>query len=543
MKKLLWMASVAGLLAACVGEIGGLPSDSVPDGPSQEVLDEIGVSGLRRLTAAEYDATVFELVGVMVDSESSLPEDLRTPYDNDYTLQLASEALITSADALAGQIAEQVVSDNGLRSAVVPCTPSGPDDAACYRQFVEQFGRRAFRRTLSDEEVTGFMRFTEHGETAGDFWVAVDSGLRAFLQHPNFLYRVELGSPVEGQPGVFRLTQFELATRASYLLLGTMPPNWLLDDAEAGKLGDRAGIEAMVNKLIDDDRTLERVARFHAMWMSYERMPIAAELAADMQQETRALLKRVIFERELPWVEVLRSEETYLTPTLAEHYGLPAPSGGSGWVTYGDSGRQGLLSQGSFLSAVAKFDDTSPTQRGLLIRTRLFCQDIPTPPPDLNVNTDEPPEGPDPDACKQERYNMWQMDGCSSCHLQLEPVGFGLENYDSQGRYREHEPDRPDCAIDGSGELEGVGAFSGPAQLAELMVEDGQVDQCVSTQLLRFALGRYELGREDKALASRLVADASGENGLEMRKLLVELVASEAFRHRREEALREEAGQ
>lgn len=523
------------LLAACVGEIGGVPGDGTPEGPTQEVLDEIGTSGLRRLTATEYDATVADLLGVTIDSEAALPEDLRTPYDNDYTLQIASEALITSADALAGIVAEQVVADSALREAIVPCTPSGPDDAACYRAFVESFGRRALRRPLADEEVEGFMRFAAHAVTAGDFWVAVDSGVRAFLQHPHFLYRVELGTPVAGSPDVFRLSDHELATRASYLLIGSTPPNWLLDDADNGVLADRDGVAAMVEKLIADDKMLERVARFHGMWMSYEKLPHAEALTNAMQQETRALLSRVIFEEQLPWVEVLRSTQSYLTPELATHYGLPAPEGAAGWVDYGDSGRQGLLSQGSFLSAVAKFDDTSPTQRGLLIRTRLFCQTINRPPPDLNVNTDEPPSGPDPNACKSERYNMWKTDGCMACHSQLEPVGFGLENYDSAGRYRDTEPDRPDCEIDGSGTLDGVGDFSGPAELAELMIQAGKVDECVATQLLRFAMGRYELADEDDHLVKRLVVEASGEGGLEMRKLFVELVTSEAFRHRREE--------
>ena len=536
-KSVGWAMVGAVLFAACVGEIGGAPGDDRPDGPTQEVLNEIGVSGLRRLTAAEYDATIRDLLGVTVDSETALPEDLRTPYDNDYTLQIASEALITSADSLAGQIAAEVVADSALRDEMMPCEPSGPDDAECYREFVTVFGRRAFRRPLTDDEVEGFMRFTEHGETADDFWVAVDSGLRAFLQHPSFLYRVEIGSAVEAEPGVFRLTDFELATRASYLLTGSTPPNWLLDDAESGSLSTREGVVAMVDKLFEEERALDRIARFHAMWMSYESLPHGADLAAAMQQETRALLSRVIFEEQLPWVELLRSNETYLTQDLAAHYELPAPDGEAGWVSYGDSGRLGLLSQGSFLSAVAKFDDTSPTQRGLLIRTRLFCQEIERPPPDLMVNTDEPPEGPDPDACKTVRYDMWKTDGCKACHAQLEPVGFGLENYDSAGRFRTHEPDRPDCEIDGKGDLDGVGEFSGPAELAELMIQDGRIDECVAKQLLRFALGRYELDEADATLAKRVAEESSQEGGLEMRKLLVELVSSEAFRHRREEVV------
>jgi hypothetical protein len=257
-----------------------------------------------------------------------------------------------------------------------------------------------------------------------------------------------------------------------------------------------------------------------------------------MQLETQSLLDRVIFDQRRPWQDVLRATDTFLTPELATHYGLAAPAGGEpGWVSYGDSGRQGLLSQGSFLSAVKKFDDTSPTQRGLLIRTRLFCQTINLPPPSLMVNTDEPPGGSDPNACKNVRYDMWTRDGCKMCHTQLEPVGFGLENFDIAGRYRETEPDRADCPIEGVGRLEGIGEFRGPAELSDLIVSTGMVDACVTTYLVRFAAGRFDLGRYDHALIERVTQDATIEGGLAFDRLLAELVASEAYRYRREEVL------
>lgn len=532
-----WLLSGTILLssiAACVGTIGG-DGDTTNGAPTAETLGEIGESGARRLTATEFDATVHDLYGVTVESELALPEDLRTPFDNDYTKQLASAALITAVESLAGEIAAEVVANPGLRSAVVPCTPSGPEDEACFRAFVVDHGRRAFRRPLSDEEIEGFMGLFAHAAVADDFWTAVDSAIRAFVQHPFFLYRIELGTPVPGIAGVHRLSDNELASRMSYLLIGSTPPDWLLDEAAGGGLATAEGVRAAAEKLLADDRALPTIARFHAMWLGYERLPHAPDLAAAMQAETAALLDRVILDERLPWTELLLANETYLTPALAEHYGLPAPDGAEGWVPYGDSGRQGLLSQGSFLSAVAKFDDTSPTQRGLLIRTRLFCQSIDRPPPELMVDTDNPPMSPDPDACKLEKYDMWKTDGCKMCHALMEPVGFGLENYDMAGRYREHEPDRPDCPIDGEGSLEGIGSFSGPAELSDLIVASGDVDACIAEQLYRFAAGRHALQTNDRNLIARLVEEASTEGHLRFDRLLLDLVSSDAFRHRREE--------
>jgi hypothetical protein len=290
------------LASGCIGDIGG----GVP-GPSAQALNEIAASGARRLTATEYNATIRDLLGIEDIDSSTAFEDGRTPFDNDYTQQIASEALITAADSLAGELAARVVADPALRARVVPCEPAAPADAECYRSFVTSFGRRACRRPLADSEVERFMAFLPHATEANDFWVAVDSALRAFLQHPAFLYRIEIGEPVAEAPGVQRLSDSELATRMSYLFWGSTPPDWLLDDVAAGTLVTTDGVRAVADKLMADRRARERVARFHAMWLSYEALPLAPELAAAMQLETQSLLDRVIFDQRRPWQDVLRA--------------------------------------------------------------------------------------------------------------------------------------------------------------------------------------------------------------------------------------------
>ena len=532
-------ACIAGgwlVLAGCTGEIGDGPSSDV-DVPAPEVANEVGVSGARRLTSVEYQSTVRDLVGVDATTASlTLPTDERTPFDNDFTKQTASQALIDGADILAGEVADEVTADPSLRADIVPCDPRGPTDEACFRAFVTSFGRRALRRTITDDEVDEYVdHFMPHAAEENDFWVAVNSGLRAFLQHPEMLYRIEIGTPIPSLPGVYRLNDFEVATRLSYLLWGSTPPDWLLDSAEAGALSTDDEVREAAATMLGDDRALSRIARFHSMWLSYENMSNSPELNAAMSEETEQLLKRYLLDEKRPWTDLLLADETFLTPELAEHYGLPAPPNGQpGWVPYGDSGRRGILSHGTFLSAVAKFGDTSPTQRGLLIRTRLFCQVINKPPPELKVNTDMPP-GSDPTACKTERYTMSTTDGCKSCHRLMDPVGFGLEGYGSDGRFRTTEPGKPECTIDGKGTLEGIGDFTGPAELGDLMLEQGGVDECVATMVYRFAMGRWETDEHDAALMTRLVADAQDGEALRFDSLLNELVGSEAFRLRREE--------
>lgn len=554
--SLLACGCYTGLSAGASGDgDGGADADasvgSADDGASDggvvppEDAGQVGRSGLRRLTANEYDNTIRDLLGGdEAQSALLLPYDKPTPFDNDYTNQIPSKALVEGADLLAADAADRLIADPMRRELVVGCTPSGAGDEACMSDFIRRFGRRALRRPLGDDELALYL----HGENGddgvldyavaeGDFWVGVDSFVRVVLQDPEFLYRVEIGKPVDGEPGVYKLDDFEVGTRLSYFVVGAGPSDALLDLAEQGGLGNADDVRAAATMLLDDPRAVDRVARFHALWLGYAQMGIAGELATAMVEESKALLRRVVFEDRASWQSIFTFDETYVDDTLATHYGLPAPGSDSPqWVAYGDSGRAGLLSHGTFLSVGAKFDDTSPVQRGKLIRTRLFCQDIPPAPPDVNV--DLPPTGA---VCKEDRYAAHRVGGCAACHAQMDPVGFGLENYDNQGRFREHELDNPDteddesqCVIAGQGELVGIGEFHGPAELGALALSAGLLDRCVVQQLYRYGVGRYELDTVDAAFIDHVI-ERVGTGEFEFRDLVLEFVSSDAFGYRREE--------
>jgi hypothetical protein len=199
-------------------------------------------------------------------------------------------------------------------------------------------------------------------------------------------------------------------------------------------------------------------------------------------------------------------------------------------VPYGDSGRAGILSHGSVLSAFSKFTDTSPTQRGIFVRTRLLCQTIGRPP--ANVTADKPPGDQDA-VCKTDRYAEHRSNGaCAGCHDQLDPIGFGLEQFDIAGRRREHDQGLPQCAIDGQGAVTGYGDFSGPGELATLLVENDLVQDCVVRQLTHFALGRKPQGSEEQLVG--VLAARFGDNEYAFDRLLIEVVANPAFALRRE---------
>ncbi|MGZ3455145.1 MAG: DUF1592 domain-containing protein [Polyangiales bacterium] len=521
-------------VGCAVGNIGGDPPGDPDNEPGAQAVEKVVPRiGLRRLTAYEYDNTLRDLLGEPSrKSAFALPEDPRTPFDNDVLKQEPSKALVEGVELLARDAAKSVLADTARRDKVVGCVPKGASDDACFTSFIRTFGRRALRRTLEEEEVTKLAAFSSFSVEANDFYAGVETVLLALLQHEELVYRVEIGTPVEGRPNVVRLTDRELATRLSYFVWASTPDDALLDAAEGGGLADEDGIRAEAKRLLSDDRAKQTVNRFHALWLGYDKVLDSGTLAKDMTQETEALVQRTIFGEKRPWQSIFESTDTYVTDALATHYGLPSTGSATPqWVPYGTSGRKGILSQGLFLINGAKLDDTSPTLRGKAVRLRLMCQTIPPPPP--GVNTDLPPLAAG--QCKTDRMAAHSKGGCASCHGKMDPIGFGLEAYDQQGRFRTTEPGKPECAIKGDGELEGVGKFNGPSQLADLMLQDGAVQTCMAMQMYRFAIGRGTLDDDDERFVPFLLGKVGGaKGGFKFDDLLVEFVATEAFRHRRQ---------
>lgn len=532
------------------GEAGGDGSgdDGADDGTAEPPAesDQVAPVGLRRLTAAEYDAVVRD---VLLDDTGGaallLPADPRNPFDNDYTTQIASEALVEAAELLASDIADRLIADPDRLAMLVPCAPSGPGDEACLEQLALELGRRLLRRPLADAEVQILLHgpdgegAVELAVAADDFDVGVHTVVRTLLQDPEFLYRVEIGTPVEGVPGMYRLDDFEMASRLSFFLWGSAPADWLLDRAEEGGLFTPADVAEAATMMLEDPRALDRMDRFHAMWLGYEVLPFGGDLAVAMKEESKALLRRVAFDEGLPWQELFRATETFIDDELAAHYGLEPPGTTEGaWVSYGDTGRRGLLSHGTFLSNGGKFGDTSPVQRGKIVRTRVFCQEIPPPPP--GVDPDQAP-GDGSAICKEDRYAVHREGGCAGCHAQIDPVGFGLEQYGPAGQFRTFEVDNPDtpddesqCPISGEGNLSGVGDFNGPAELGDLALEAGYLDDCLKQQLYRFLVGRFELGDRDVEFLQH-VDERLGDGDFTLEALLLEYVGSEAFGYRIED--------
>ncbi|WP_437591233.1 DUF1592 domain-containing protein [Sorangium sp. So ce1000] len=540
------------LLASCTGQFGDLPANGDDDGDGEATAPlcdaiEPGESPLRRMTRVEYDNTIFDLLGD--DSRPArgfVPEEESLGFNNQAAALVVSPLLAEQYMTAAEGIAARAV---GKLLGGAPACREAAAGAACRGEIaalVASLGKRAFRRPLADDEIAEFAalfdRGLDLGETPDDASTGLALVVQAMLQSPHFLYRVEFGMPDPAEGDVVPLTSYEIASRLSYLLWGTMPDDALFAAAEQGALGTGAEIEAQARRMLADPRAREAVKNFHRQWLGLSKIDeIAAggrdpelypeyrdELLPLFQTETEAFLDHAIFEEDASVSTLFTASYSMMNRELAELYGVKGPKGEAfERVELDPSQRAGFLTHAGLLSLYAKPNRSSPVHRGRFVRQSLLCQ-IPPPPPDVV------PEPPMVDRTKttREQFSQHVSDpGCRSCHTLLDPIGFGFEHYDALGRWRDAENGIP---VDASGELTQTdtdGPFDGAVELAHRLAESEQVRACVVKQWFRFGYGRAEQ-REDACSLSQ-ATQAFEASRYNIRALLVALTQTDAFRYRR----------
>jgi hypothetical protein len=264
------------------------------------------------------------------------------------------------------------------------------------------------------------------------------------------------------------------------------------------------------------------------------------ELAAMMVQETRLFLGNLVW-HDGNFMEAFTADYSFLNSDLAHVYGVAAPSGEFERVRFpGGSHRAGLLGQATFLSSNAGPVETSPTARGIFVREQFLCQHVPNPPPGVNTEVPEPTIDR-PLAKRQRMQRHVSNPTCASCHRLMDPIGFGLENYDAIGQWRDNEviefesggrgipPKTVELPIDGRGEIAGLAnaAFSEPMQIGHLLAANRACQECVVKQLFRYAFGRPE-GPADRETIRTAFA-VFRDSGFRFKELLVALVRSPQF--------------
>jgi hypothetical protein len=533
-------------LAACVGQIGDggeAPPDGfrAPDGVVPAGSVDPGPAPLRRLTRAQYDNTVADLLGTALGpgADTFPPEDEVNGYQNQAEAQTASHLLVEDYANAAEALAEEAVSTPERRAALVSCTPTGPSDGACLAELVREFGLRAFRRPVTDAELADLhARGLEEAGITGDFWEGARLVVEAMLQMPSFLYRLEQGSPNDERPELLQLDGYSVASRLSYLLIQSMPDDALLAAAAAGELHTRAEVEAQARRLLALPAAETAWRDYFEQWLGYAGAATESKdpvlhpdfdeaLAASMVEETRRLVGAVAW-GEADFLSLLTTDQTFVDAALASLYGVEAPAESGFGPTTLPAGRVGLLGQASVLSTYARYGGSSPTRRGLFVRTKLLCETIQSPPPDVDFSAVEPVEGDGP-MTTRERYAQHAQEPCLSCHRYMDPIGFGLEHFDGIGKWRDDEEGRP---IDATGAVERQDApaqpFDGLPALAKLLYASPDVEACVIEQLGIWARGRALEDADDETRRRLLEAFRGADR--RFRDLVVALAASDANR-------------
>ena len=396
------------------------------------------------------------------------------------------------------------------------------------------------RALLAGAGVAGAVLVTRTGTAAaadlGSFELGMQEAMAAMLQSPYFIYQVEIGEPDPDDPTRRRLTQHELATRMSFFLVDTLPDAELLADADAGRLSDADGIREAAWRLLERPEARRSLAEFFGeVWRLRDLLSLPKDLgvfpqwspalAESMRMETAALVEDLVWEQDADFLEVFTADYSFVNAQLGFHYGLPGAVDLGELPTRvalaGHDKRAGLFGHASFQALLAHVSTTSPTLRGKFVLENILCRTVPPPPP--GVVTDLPDTG---DArTMRERLELHMSEpSCSGCHSMMDPIGFGLENYDSIGRFRTEDDGYP---IDASAELDGT-PFDGAAGLGAIVAQTPGTASCLVHNLYRHATGHVET--EGEQVAMDALEEAFEESGHRMQDLMVEIVASPAFR-------------
>jgi hypothetical protein len=419
-------------------------------GGASSVAGVAVVTRVARLTHAQYNSTVGALLGVTNKPATSFAPDASEGYSFDNGINLRVDGRLgPQYRAAAEELAEKVAADAGFLARIVACSEQ---TAGCSDQLIAELGKRAFRRPLTAAEQTRFATLFGRGAELVGSGNAFRDGVRllveALLQSPQFLYRTEL-SNAAGADGLIQLDSWEMATRLSYFLWGTMPDQALFEAAAAGKLAAPGDVTAAAQRLLADPKASASVISFHAQALRFARFQKVApdktkyptappDMAAKVREAAELFVKDVVFDAQGGISELLSAPFAYADSGLAPIYGKSVSGAGLQKLTFAPGERAGYLMQAGFLASNAYAIRTDPIHRGLFVQRDVLCRTIPDPPPGASMT----PLPPTSDTIKTTRDQIEVLTapaGCIGCHTLINAPGFAFEAYDAIGALRQTE--------------------------------------------------------------------------------------------------------
>ncbi len=541
------------LASSACGAGPGEPSISIDilDDPATEAAVMVP---MRRLGRDQYHHTVHDLLG------DALPGDVdvraRLPHDDEHGGFVANATVpMTELAVQQLQDAAQIIADAVVprRDRLHPCLGEPSPGGACLQAWIDQLGPRAFRRPLSAAEREALHALVEPTAVPAtveqdSVEAAVERALLALLQSPDFLYRIDRGDPSDDLDAV-PLTDFEIASRLSYLLWGTMPDDALWEQASDGLLRDPEVRDRAAVRMLADPRAREGLAAFHRQWLELDglsslrkdrnRFPTFDEaLGPLLQQEFETFIELTLLSGPGTLTALLTSRVTAVPAALAPWYGddaVPTEVAGAqvpegfDTVALHPARRSGVLTLVPTMAAHAKAGRSDPVGRGAVVRRRLLCDTLAAAPPDVPTATPQPM----PQASQRDQLQQHSTDpACAGCHALTDPVGLMFETYDAMGVFRVE--DFAGNPVDARGAVPGsdiTGELDDAVELAAALATSAQVRRCYATQWLRHALGRPD-GAADADLDARMQQALATTDG-HVPSMLRALVSSDAFAWRR----------
>lgn len=417
----------------------------------------------------------------------------------------------------------------GGNARILTCDPA--TGASCVRSILSQFGRKAWRRPLVDAELSRLAALVTLAQTEGDdVQQGLELALHAVLLSPHFLFRVE--ADLSTAPRA--LDDHELAARLSYFLWASAPDAELSALADTGGL--RAQLEPQVRRMLADPRADALSSQFAGSWLWSRGVEEAAPdpvlfatvtpaLKAAMKAQTEAFFG-TFYKEDRSALELLSGADSFMNDALATHYGVPLPGSTSLVRVQGVAeNRRGLLGHGGLLTITSQPNRTSPVKRGKWVMSQLLCMEPPPPPANVEAFA---ASGTPTGTLRQQFEAHRAKPECAGCHAMMDPIGFGLENYDAVGRYR--TTDTGGFAIDSKGTLFDGRTFDGPTELSQTVAADPRFAECTARQLFTYALGRAPIGTDECTI--KTMTAAFTQKGHRLPALIAALVTSDTFTQR-----------
>lgn len=531
--------------AACTGTLG----DSVDDDGGSSAGDDGPSTGsdppafqpasgmLRRLTRTQFRNAVRDVFGVEVNV-NELDDD---SWNGNFAVigaatVVTSERGVEQYHTAIEDAVDAVFADSAKRDQFIGCTPSGAQDDACVRGFLEALGLRAWRRPLETAEVDRLAAVATKAATElesaveGARWATV-----ALFTSPNFLYRPELGAPSAG--GSLRLTGYEMASRLAFLVWNSLPDQELLDQAAGGGLATVEGVRAAATRLLDAPAGREAIGAFAEEYMRLDRVGTQAKdsglfpeygpaLQAAMVRDMRGTWEVLAFDERTSALDLFSTTKVVVNKELAEVYGIDTTGLSSSTFEVrslpADGPRVGLLGKAGFLSQFANQKEGSPTLRGKFMREALLCTPVLPPPGNIALELPEPPA--DKPLTKRQRLENHRVaPACAGCHGAMDPLGLPLETFDAIGRYRTTDHGLP---IDPSGDFNGE-PVADARSLGMTVSASDAVARCLVRKYYSYAAGHEERPVDGSVLNT--LAASFEASGFDLRKLVLDVVTNEAF--------------